>query len=114
MKVKLTKKQLALLNFIEDFTSENGVSPTYREIMSGLGLSTVSVVAEHINNLIEKGVIKKAPGEARSLEILDFRHQETVDLINSRLETATDEEKEILLKAADLLDLDLESSLNLE
>lgn len=110
MKVKLTKKQLALLSFIEDFTRENGVSPTYREIMAGLGLSTVSVVAEHIDNLIEKGVIKKAPGEARSLEILDFRHQETVDLFNSRLETATDEEKEILTKAADLLDLDLESS----
>lgn len=110
MKVKLTKKQLALLNFIEKFTSENGVSPTYREIMSGLGLSTVSVVAEHIDNLIEKGVIKKAPGEARSLEILNYRHQETVDLFNSRLETATEEEKEVLLKAADLLDLDLEAS----
>lgn len=107
MKVKLTKKQLALLNFLQDFTEENGISPTYREIVAGLGYSSVSVVAEHIDNLVEKGVIRKVPGASRSLEILDFRHQETVDLFNARLEKATDEEKEVLNKAAEILELDL-------
>ncbi len=109
MKVKLTKKQLGIFNFIKDFTDENGISPTYREIMSGLELSSVSAVAEHIDNLVEKGVIKKVPGAARSLELLDFRHQETVDLFKMKLETATDEEKAILSQAADILELDLDS-----
>ena len=54
MPIKLTKKQVALLNFIQDFTEENGFSPTYREIMAGLELSSVSAVAEHIDNLVEK------------------------------------------------------------
>ncbi len=109
MKVKLTKKQLALLNFLQDFTEENGFSPTYREIQSGLELSSVSAVAEHIDNLVEKGVIKKVPGAARSLEILDFRHQETVDLFKAKLETASIEEKEVLVKAANILELDLDN-----
>lgn len=107
MKVKLTKKQLALLNFLQDFTEENGISPTYREIQAGLELSSVSAVAEHIDNLVEKGVIKKVPGAARSLEILDFRHQETVDLFKAKLDTATEEERQVLRKAADILELDL-------
>ena len=52
--VKITKKQLAVLEFIENFTEENGYSPSYREIMAGLGLSSVSAVAEHIDNHKEK------------------------------------------------------------
>ena len=96
MKVKLTKKQLALLNFLQDFTEENGISPTYREIQAGLELSSVSAVAEHIDNLVEKGVIKKVPGAARSLEIVDFRHQETVDLFKAKLDTASEEERQVL------------------
>ncbi len=105
--IKLTKKQTALLNFIQDFTEENGFSPTYREIMAGLELSSVSAVAEHIDNLIEKGVIKKIPGASRSLEILNFRHEETVELFNAKLATATEEEKEILKKAATILEIEI-------
>lgn len=108
MTIKLTKKQLLLLAFLEEFTVENGYSPSYREIMSGLNLSSVSAVAEHIDNLIEKGVLKKTPGIARSLEILDFRHQETVDLFRLKMLTVTENEKNILTQAAQILDLDLE------
>ena len=108
MSIKLTKKQTVLLNFLQDFTDENGYSPSYREIMSGLGLSSVSAVAEHIDNLAEKGIIKKVPGAARSLEILDFRHTETVELFRVKIATATPEETAILLKAANILDLDLD------
>lgn len=104
---KLTKKQLAVLNYIEDFTEENGYSPSYREIVSGLGLSSVSAVAEHVDNLVEKGALKKVPGAARSLEVLDYKHEETVRLFQSKIMDASEEEKEILMKAADILGLDL-------
>lgn len=111
MKVqKITKKQQAVLNFLEDFTEENGYSPSYREIMTGLGLSSVSAVAEHIDNMVSKGILKKVPGAARSLEVLDFRHTETVELFRSRLEECTEGEREALLKAAEILGLDLEIS----
>ena len=108
MGIKLTKKQLAVLNFLEDFTEENGYSPSYREIMAGLGLSSVSAVAEHVDNLVVKGVLRKVPGAARSLEILDYKHEETVGLFKTRLLDASDDERKILLAAADVLGLDLE------
>ena len=108
MAIKFTKKQLAVLNFLEDFTAENGYSPSYREIMSGLGLTSVSAVAEHVENLVQKGVIRKVPGAARSLEVLDYRHEETVNLFKARKIGASDEEKVILEKAAEILGLDLE------
>ena len=106
--MKLTKKQLAVLNYLEDFWEENGCSPSYREIMAGLGLSSVSAVAEHIDNLIAKGVVKKNPGEARSLEVLDYKHEETVGLFRAKLLEVSEEEKTVLLKAAEILGLDLE------
>ncbi|MBQ2637749.1 hypothetical protein IJG10_01310, partial [Candidatus Saccharibacteria bacterium] len=88
---------------------EHNYSPSYREIMSGLGLSSVSEVAEHVENLVEKGALKKTPGAARSLEVVDMSHQETVDLFNSAL-ASSDSEEEIktLLKAAKILGLNLE------
>lgn len=106
--VKLTKKQLAVLDFLKDYMDENGYSPSYREIMAGLELSSVSAVAEHIDNLVAKGALKKNPGEARSLEIVDYKHTDTVELFKLRLMTATEEEKKILMQAADLIGIDIE------
>ncbi len=108
MGIKLTKKQLAVLDYLQDFTEENGYSPSYREIQAGLGLSSVSAVAEHIDNLVAKGVLKKVPGAARSLEVLDFRHEETVELFKARMVDASEEENKILMAAAEILGLDLE------
>ena len=105
---KMTKKQLAVLDFIQDFTEENGYSPSYREIMAGLGLSSVSAVAEHVDNLVEKGALKKVPGAARSLEILDYKHEETVELFKVKMLECAEEERGILVRAAEILGLDLE------
>lgn len=104
---KLTKKQLAVLDFLQDFTEENGYSPSYREIMAGLGLTSVSAVAEHVDNLVEKGALRKVPGAARSLEILDYKHEDTVTLFKLKISDCTEEEKKTLEKAAEILGLDL-------
>ena len=108
MTVKLTKKQLAVLNYLQDFTEEKGYSPSYREMMAGLGLSSVSAVAEHVENLVGKGVLKKVPGAARSLEILDYKHEETVELFKVRMMDCTEEEKKILQEAATILGIDID------
>ncbi|MBQ3430349.1 hypothetical protein IJG21_02925 [Candidatus Saccharibacteria bacterium] len=109
MTKKLTKKQTLILDFISEFTKSNDFSPSYREIMRGVGLSSVSAVAEHIDNLVEKGALKKTPGAARSLEVIDLSFPETVKLFNAKIATSDSEEEiEILLKAAKLLDLNLD------
>lgn len=108
MAIKLTKKQLAVIDFIQDYTEEKGCSPTYREIMAGLKLKSVSAVAEHVDNLVEKGVIKKVPTAARTLEVLDYKHEETTELFKVKLLDCSEEEKTILIKAADILGIDLD------
>lgn len=63
-----TKKQKELLTYIEEFINENGYSPSYREIMVGLGYSSVATVAKHISNLVTRGHLLKRENSARSLE----------------------------------------------
>ena len=107
MTLELTKKQTLILNFISEFTKTNNYSPSYREIMSGLGLTSVSAVAEHIDNLVAKGALRKVPGASRSLEVVTSNYPEFVALFRERILIATEEEKTILLKAAKLLELEL-------
>lgn len=107
MALKLTAKQKTVLNYIENYNVEHDFSPTYREIMEGLGLKSVSSVAEHIENLVNKGALKRRPNEARSLEIVDTSYPETTELFRFHLEHTSEEERTILEKAADILGLEL-------
>ena len=108
MPEKLTKKQKQIVDFISDFLENNDYSPSYREIMIGIGLSSVASVAEHVENLVAKGVLKKVPGAARSLEVVTSPHPETIALFNQAISASdSQEEKKALQKAATILGLDL-------
>ena len=67
MSTRLTKKQHEMLEYIENFSQNTGYSPTYREIMRGLGYKSVATVAKHIDNLIVLGQLEKSENEARSV-----------------------------------------------
>lgn len=68
--VRPTKKQREMLGFIESFIGEHGYSPSYREIMNGLGYTSVATVALHVGNLIKRGHLRKRDRSARSLEVV--------------------------------------------
>ena len=70
MAERSSKKQQQLLEFIDDFVKQHGYGPSYREIMSGLGYKSVSIVAVHVNGLLAKGYIRKKDNSARSIEIV--------------------------------------------
>jgi len=81
-----TKKQRALLKFIQDFSIEHEFSPSYREIQHALGLKSVSAVAEHIENCVKAGYLKKIPNAARTLEVIPLEtHEETQKLFQVKL-----------------------------
>jgi repressor LexA len=63
----LTKRQLELLGFVRDFRRRSGYSPTMREIAGSFGLSSVATVAEHLDSLEAKGLIKRERDRARSV-----------------------------------------------
>ncbi len=70
-KTRPTKKQHETLDFIRHFTSEHGYSPSYREIMNGCNYTSVATVALHVNNLINRGHLRKRDKSARSLEVVE-------------------------------------------
>lgn len=67
--IRPTKKQRELLTYIEKFIAERGYSPSYREIMNGLGYNSVATVALHVDSLIKRGHLRKRDRSARSLEV---------------------------------------------
>jgi SOS-response transcriptional repressor LexA len=69
--IRPTKKQSDLLVYIAAFIAEHGYSPSYREIMAGLQYTSVATVALHVNNLINRGHIRKRDHSARSLELVN-------------------------------------------
>ncbi len=73
--VRPTKKQRELLAYIEQFIGEHGYSPSYREIMNGLGYTSVATVSLHVNSLIKRGHLKKRDYSARSLEVVQPKEQ---------------------------------------
>lgn len=61
---------------MSSFIEKNGYSPSYREIASGLKLSSVATVAQHIDALVEKGLLVKGNNSARSLvPVEEVQHQ---------------------------------------
>ena len=64
----LTKKQKLILDFINSYINENGISPTNDEIRKKFKLKAISTVHEHVNALKEKGYISKSDNLSRSIE----------------------------------------------
>lgn len=83
---KPTKKQQALLKYIDEYVTANNVSPSYRDIQQALNLRSVSAVAEHINNCVAAGFLKKVPNTARSLEVIPLEdYKETTQLLKRKI-----------------------------
>lgn len=62
----LTPQQTAMLQWLHAFITDNGYSPTIREIGEGMALST-KTVQKRLRQLEERGRIHRAPGVARSV-----------------------------------------------
>ena len=67
------KRQRDLLQFVSQFMQKHGYAPTLAEICDGLGLRSPATVHEHIQNLMEKGVLKRTEGVRRGIEVIDQR-----------------------------------------
>ena len=79
-KQKLTKKQQAVLNCIENFINEKGYGPTVREICQELCLSSPSTVHVHLNSLEKKGYIKRDAMKSRSIIVMHNEKGEEIEM----------------------------------
>ncbi len=66
----LTRRQRQVYDFISGFVQAKGYSPSFEEIGSGLGLSSLATVHKHISNLEKKGLLKRDYNRSRSIDVL--------------------------------------------
>ena len=75
----ITRRQKEVLDFLSGFTQKNGYSPSYEEIASGLGLSSLATVHKHVTNLQNKGLLQRAHNRSRSIDVLPARSKKGSD-----------------------------------
>jgi len=65
----LTKRQLAVLQFIRTFLEDEERSPTLKEIADGVGSSAVSTIHKHVQHLMEKGFLDRSHGAGNNIVV---------------------------------------------
>ena len=69
MKTLFSKRQ-HIIDFIRQFLADRGYPPTIRDIVSGCGISSTSVVDYNLNILEKAGYIRRHRGVSRGIELL--------------------------------------------
>ncbi len=69
----ITRRQKEVLDFLSEFTSSNGYSPSYEEIAAGLHLNSLATVHKHVTNLQGKGLLQRSHNRSRSIDVLPQR-----------------------------------------
>ena len=65
-----TDRQLAIMEFLQEYRRERRLSPTMDEIATKFTVGKVTI-HEHVRHLESKGAIQRTPHRARSIEIID-------------------------------------------
>ena len=66
----LSPKQERIINFVTDFLHDKGYPPTIRDIATGCGISSTSVVAYNLGKLEQAGYIRRHSDISRGIEFL--------------------------------------------
>ncbi len=72
MKTTLSARQATILKYIREFTLENSRPPTVREIQNALQISSTSVVDYNLNQLVEKGELRRSRNISRGIELTEM------------------------------------------
>ena len=79
----LSAKRKAILEYIEQFTVDNGYAPSVREIAEAVGLKSPSTVHSHLRVLEENGLLQKSKGKTRTLAISGQNSYRNVPLLGT-------------------------------
>jgi site-specific DNA-methyltransferase (adenine-specific) len=79
----LTKRQKQILDFVKLKIKKKGYAPSLEEIGKHFKLSSVATVHEHIENLQEKGYLKKEENQPRAIDISTNEIMVTIPLLGT-------------------------------
>ena len=71
MEKKINAKLQQVMDFIRNYTKENGYPPSVRDICSGIGVSSTATIYYYLTKLEEQGLLTKTPYRNRSIGIVD-------------------------------------------
>src|SRR4051812_9985233 len=69
---RLTERQREIYEFIREKIETRGYGPTVREIGEGFGIKSPNGVMCHLNALVSKGLVERAKGKARAIQLMDY------------------------------------------
>ncbi len=70
-KKQLTDRQSRMLDFIQQFSEENGYPPSIRQIGKNVGMSSTSVVNYNLNRLVDEGYLSRDQNVSRGLRLTE-------------------------------------------
>ena len=66
----MTPKQKQLLDFLKSYIDAYGHSPSYQQMMDGIGAKSKSQIHGLVSRLESQGKIKRHPHRARTIELV--------------------------------------------
>ena len=82
---ELSSRQQRIIDFLRGFLADRGYPPSIRDIVSGCGISSTSVVAYNLEILRKEGYIRRQRDVSRGIELLnqppDSEHRLQVPII---------------------------------
>jgi SOS-response transcriptional repressor LexA len=73
IKKSMTEDDHLVYNFIVNYITTNGYSPSYREITKGCHISSVSEIIRYLNKLQSMGKIKMKDNTPRAIRIVGYK-----------------------------------------
>lgn len=64
-----------MLDFIIQFITENGYSPSVREIKEGVYIGSTANVCNHLRVLKQQGKITMQPGQSRTIAVVGYEYR---------------------------------------
>ncbi len=68
---RMPARRQQILEFIQEFMTENGIPPTVRDVQKACEISSTSVVDYNLRILERDGYLNRRPDVARGIELLD-------------------------------------------
>jgi repressor LexA len=65
----LTERRKRILDFVDEFLRDHGFPPSIREIGAAVGLSSTKSVKDHVDKLVEAGLLNRSGRNARTLTL---------------------------------------------
>ncbi len=79
---KLSKRQMAIYDYICSYTKERGFPPSVREIGAAVGLASPSTVHMHLKVLQERGLIRRDSKKPRTIEVVNTEPEQAEGLVS--------------------------------